>query len=227
MAQLLERGRVAAGAAAFALAVLGVSLHALLLPAYTRALVVAVEAPAMAALPPHEAIALAEQVRAHVAGVRGVELPAVLPDGRPAFGERAVAHLDDVRDVIAGARAVTIAALAFVAAWTAWTLRGRATRRTRVLARSMRAAAVTLAGALGMVALAAIADFGWVFTIFHAMFFEGDTWLFPPGELLIQLFPLPFWSISGAAWGALVALGAGLLGVSSRRVRLRAEAPGA
>ncbi|MBS3956891.1 MAG: DUF1461 domain-containing protein [Clostridiales bacterium] len=211
----------AVGAFAFVLAVLGVSLHVLLVPAYTRVLVLAVGAPELAGLPSEETLVLAEQVRAHVAGEPNVELPGTLPDGRAAFGERAVAHLDDVRDVIARARLAMWVAIAIAVAWVTWGLTGLQARRMRALARSMRWAALALAGPLGVAALAMIADFDRAFTIFHALFFEGDTWLFPLGELLIELFPLPFWIVSGASWGALVALGAVILGVTARQVRAR------
>lgn len=36
-------------------------------------------------------------------------------------------------------------------------------------------------------------DFNRLFTQFHEIFFEGDTWLFYPSDNLIRLFPLRFW----------------------------------
>ena len=45
------------------------------------------------------------------------------------------------------------------------------------------------------------------------MFFEAGTWQFSEEELLIQLFPEPFWVLAGAAWAGLTGIGAlGLLG---------------
>jgi hypothetical protein len=43
------------------------------------------------------------------------------------------------------------------------------------------------------VLITAVVNFNWFFTAFHRVFFEGDTWLFPYTDTLIQLFPLPFW----------------------------------
>ena len=39
----------------------------------------------------------------------------------------------------------------------------------------------------------AAVSFDQFFTLFHALFFEGDTWIFSYEDTLIQLFPLPFW----------------------------------
>jgi integral membrane protein (TIGR01906 family) len=36
-------------------------------------------------------------------------------------------------------------------------------------------------------------SFNWLFTQFHALFFEGSTWLFPTTDTLIRLFPERFW----------------------------------
>ncbi|MDP2400524.1 MAG: DUF1461 domain-containing protein, partial [Actinomycetota bacterium] len=60
-----------------------------------------------------------------------------------------------------------------------------------------------------------------LFAQFHALFFEGDTWLFPAGELLIELFPEPFWMTAGATWAGLVLLGGGLLYVVGSLLRPR------
>ena len=35
----------------------------------------------------------------------------------------------------------------------------------------------------------ALLFFNWSFTIFHRIFFTGDTWLFPQGSLILKMFP--------------------------------------
>ena len=200
------------GGTLFVLSVLGLSFQPLLLPSYTASLVLAVDAPERSGLSPARAQVLAEDVRAFVAGARGVELPDRLPDGRPAFGPDAVAHLVDVREVVAAGRLVAWAALVLAGVWTVWCLLGAPDRRA-LLARSLRGAALAIGLSVAIAAVVAVADFDTFFARFHDVFFEPGTWTFPADALLIRLFPEPFWVVSGIAWGVLSALGAGVLGV--------------
>jgi len=48
---------------------------------------------------------------------------------------------------------------------------------------------IFIAGVLVFVAV----NFNFIFTKFHELFFEGDTWLFHPSDNLIRLFPLRLW----------------------------------
>ncbi|HET6498796.1 MAG TPA: DUF1461 domain-containing protein, partial [Coriobacteriia bacterium] len=143
--------------------------------------------------------ALAERVRAFVAGADGVTLPLTLEDGRPAFDARAVSHLVDVRYVLRGAWIAAGIAAVLAAAWTMAAVR---TGRRRELAASLTGAAWGTAGAVALAVLGAVVDFDWFFTAFHAAFFAPSTWQFPADALLIRLFPEPFWAVSGAVWGA-------------------------
>jgi integral membrane protein (TIGR01906 family) len=61
------------------------------------------------------------------------------------------------------------------------------------------------------------------FTLFHSLFFEGDSWLFAYSDTLIRLFPLRFWQ-DAFLWAAVIALGGGLglaLGLKARRDKAR------
>jgi integral membrane protein (TIGR01906 family) len=219
MTPALRATSVGAGVA-LALVALGVPLLLMMLPAYTSALVVRVDAPALADLDVGQARDRAEEVRAFVAGVPDATLPTSLDDGRPAFDESAISHLDDVRVVLDGARVATLAAALAAAAWIAWTLRAR---RQRALAFSLILGAWSVTALVALATVVAITDFDDFFAGFHALFFEAGTWQFPADALLIQLFPEPFWAISGAAWGTLALAGGLLLGILGRRVRTRFE----
>jgi integral membrane protein (TIGR01906 family) len=35
--------------------------------------------------------------------------------------------------------------------------------------------------------------FDWLFTVFHRLFFTGETWIFPSSDTLIRLYPEQFW----------------------------------
>jgi uncharacterized membrane protein len=47
------------------------------------------------------------------------------------------------------------------------------------------------------------------FTLFHGLFFEGDSWLFLYSDTLIRLFPIRFWQDVFLA-AALITTGGGL-----------------
>lgn len=205
---------------ALALAVIGLPLRLMLLPAYTSALVVRVDAPARADLDVDQTRAMAEEVRAFVADEPGATLPATLADGRPAFDESAISHLDDVRVVLAAARTVTLLVTGAAIAWIAIALR---LRRRLELAFSLYSGALLVVALVALAAVIALADFDRFFAGFHALFFEAGTWQFPADALLIRLFPEPFWAASGAIWGALVLAGSGLLALCGRGVRPHPE----
>ena len=59
---------------------------------------------------------------------------------------------------------------------------------------------------LAMILYLAI-NFRQLFTNFHRIFFEGDTWLFKFSDTLIRLFPMQFWQDAFIAAGALTFLG--------------------
>ncbi|GAB4473756.1 MAG: TIGR01906 family membrane protein [Anaerolineae bacterium] len=116
------------------------------------------------------------------------------PDGSPMYNERELRHMADVKVVtrqlstagyiLIGVLAVCIVALAA----------GRSSRLP--LYRSLFAAGVLtiLLIAAGLIAVAT--SFNWLFTQFHALFFEGDSWIFLYSDTLIRLFPIQFWTMA-------------------------------
>jgi integral membrane protein (TIGR01906 family) len=63
-----------------------------------------------------------------------------------------------------------------------------------------------------VIALFASLAFWQFFTLFHALFFKGDTWLFEYSDTLIRLFPLQFWE-DVFIWVAVIVVG-GALGLA-------------
>jgi len=51
-----------------------------------------------------------------------------------------------------------------------------------------------------------------LFTLFHALFFEGDTWMFEFSDTLIRLFPMQFWQ-DAFLWAGVIAVG-GAIGLA-------------
>lgn len=106
--------------------------------------------------------------------------------GAPAWNEREVKHMVDVRVVIRNIFTFYLVAGVLLLAGLL-VLRGR--RAARTLQLGSLFTVVLLAG-LGIFAAVSFDQF---FTLFHGLFFEGDTWIFSYEDTLIQLFPLPFW----------------------------------
>ena len=48
-----------------------------------------------------------------------------------------------------------------------------------------------------------------LFTLFHALFFEGDSWLFLYSDTLIRQFPMQFWQ-DAFLWAGVIAIGGAL-----------------
>jgi len=124
------------------------------------------------------------------------------------FNERELRHMKDVKDVATalfiGGLVVLISSL-FAAAYL-WI-----TRRRRALRGALRTGAVlTLALIVGIV-IAAIVAWDTFFELFHAIFFEADTWRFYYSDTLIRLYPEQFWFDAALAIGILTSLGALLM----------------
>jgi integral membrane protein (TIGR01906 family) len=134
-------------------------------------------------------------------------------DGTPLFNDRELKHMQDVKQVTRAALAAWSIALLALAALGAWAWRGgwlpdfvRGVRRGGWLI-------VGLAGAIGVVVLTGLTvapDLFWgFFTLFHSLFFEGDSWIFRYSDTLIRLFPVRFWQ-DAFLLSAVISLGGGL-----------------
>jgi uncharacterized membrane protein len=63
-------------------------------------------------------------------------------------------------------------------------------------------------GLLGLILATVFLNFSALFTVFHQLFFVGDTWLFYFTDTLIRLFPMRLWQDLFIAIGAFSILGA-------------------
>ncbi len=134
-------------------------------------------------------------------------------DNFPLFNERELSHMQDVKHVIQNSLRVwyitlSILFLLFILFYKLNWL------REYYLALSQGGwLMITLALSLVFVAGAGILlnpDIFWAFfSGFHALFFEGDSWLFYYSDTLIRLFPIRFWQDAVIAI-AVIALGGGL-----------------
>ncbi len=107
------------------------------------------------------------------------------------YNDREIKHMSDVRELIAKERVFyaldgMLLLIALVA--SSWKKETRA-----IAARGLfRGAALTIVLFVGVAFFAAV-GFNTFFTLFHRVFFEGDTWLFYTTDSLIQFYPLSFW----------------------------------
>lgn len=197
-----------------AIAVVGLSLGVVTTSGATAMLVSRVGSAGLTGLGEERTLAVAEDVRAFVTGPGAPALPSMV-GRRSAFDVAATAHLRDVRAALLGARAVTGAAAVVLAAWLARALSRRRWGRVHSV---LRVGAGLTAGTVAAALLLGAADFEWLFTAFHRLFFAAGTWTFPADSLLVELFPERFWMVAGGAWGisaltvaTLMWLAAGLL----------------
>lgn len=134
-------------------------------------------------------------------------------NGTPLYNERELSHMADVKNVVRGALQawmislvglILIAVLAYRQKWMPDYVLGLRRGGTWMIG---------LATALGLIAGVGIVlnpDVFWqFFTLFHQVFFTGDSWLFYYSDTLIRLFPIRFWQ-DAFLWAAILALGGGL-----------------
>ena len=111
-------------------------------------------------------------------------------DGESIYIERELQHLEDVKVVLKGVLKVFWVAVSFTLigavfahyqAW--WDGYKRALSKGGWLTTAL----------LGLVLILSIVSFQALFTNFHLIFFEGNSWLFYYSDTLIRLFPIRFW----------------------------------
>ena len=127
--------------------------------------------------------------------------------GEPIYVERELEHLEDVKIVLQGVfkvfwGAVSILVLGGVYAsfrnwWNGYIL-------------AVSKGGWLTAGLLGTILFLSIVSFRSLFTNFHLIFFEGDSWLFMYSDSLIRLFPIRFWQDVFLFFG-ITTLAAGIL----------------
>jgi integral membrane protein (TIGR01906 family) len=105
------------------------------------------------------------------------------------YDERELKHMVDVRVLIERTRGFyVIDAILVIAA-----LIILARRATSHAARALLNGAIFTIAFFAATGIFAAVGFQTFFTLFHRLFFEGDTWLFNYTDSLIQFYPLPFW----------------------------------
>lgn len=137
-------------------------------------------------------------------------------DGLPLYNERELSHMEDVKRVAQGALRTWLAAIAVTVLLGIWAWRSG---WLDTYWNGLRRGGWLMLGLAAVIALFASLAFWKFFTMFHALFFQGDSWLFDYSDTLIRLFPLQFWE-DVFIWVAIIVVGGALaLAFSGKRVR--------
>ena len=113
-----------------------------------------------------------------------------LPDGTPLYNERELSHMQDVRNLTAIVLKVWLGLLAFftLVTFLCW----KTKEMNAWFTATRRGGNLTIVFIFSILFYLAL-NFNQLFTQFHQLFFEGDSWLFLMSDNLIRLFPIRFW----------------------------------
>ncbi len=138
-----------------------------------------------------------------------------MADGTPLYNERELSHMLDVKILLQQAGAVWMVCLGLVviSSVTAW----RAGQIKRFWLALSRGGWITIGIILAILISVAI-SFSQLFTLFHRLFFTGDTWLFLFSDSLIRLFPMQLWQDAFIWMGGMTIAGALLLALGGKRL---------
>jgi integral membrane protein (TIGR01906 family) len=127
-------------------------------------------------------------------------------DGTPLYIERELSHMHDVKVVTQGALQVWYVTVVLMVGLGVWARYGNWSQAFR---EGLRRGGWLLIGLVTAIALFGAIAFWQLFTLFHALFFEGDTWLFEYSDTLIRLFPIQFWQ-DAFIWAGVISVGGAL-----------------
>ena len=134
-------------------------------------------------------------------------------DGTVLFTERELSHMQDVKRVTQGALNTFYLALTALALLGLWSRRGDQWQAYRRGLKRGGGWMIYFAAALALVVLVGmflLPDLFWAFFAgFHALFFEGESWIFLYSDTLIRLFPIRFWQ-DAFLFAALIAITGGV-----------------
>ncbi len=114
-----------------------------------------------------------------------------LSDGSPLYTPRELSHMDDVKVLVVKGRLLW---LSLLVVFTFTTLYFYISRKMPQWKSAAASGGWLTLGLIGLILASVAIDFDTFFTLFHKLFFVGDTWLFYYSDTFIRLFPMRFWS---------------------------------
>lgn len=130
-------------------------------------------------------------------------------NGDDLYQERELVHLEDVKVVIQGLLRVFYGAIAVLIG--GGIVSSRDQRQNEFWLAIIRGGRLTAILLLTILFFTLI-SFRALFTSFHLIFFDGDSWLFNYSDTLIRLFPIRFWQDAFLVFGLVTLAGSGVLG---------------
>ena len=114
-----------------------------------------------------------------------------LPDGSPLFNSRELSHMLDVRNLTAPVLSTWMCICLF---FLMFLLISYFRKEIPAFLKVIKTGGILTILLIITILLGVWMNFNWMFTKFHQIFFEGNTWLFYLSDNLIRLFPTKFWS---------------------------------
>jgi integral membrane protein (TIGR01906 family) len=127
-------------------------------------------------------------------------------DGSPLYNERELGHMQDVKAVTKAALKVWYAVVVLLTGLGIWAWYGKWRQAYR---QGLRRGGWLMIGLVAAIGLFGALAFWQFFTLFHSLFFEGDSWLFLYSDTLIRLFPMQFWQ-DAFLWTGVISVGGAL-----------------
>jgi len=112
------------------------------------------------------------------------------PDGTPLFNARELSHMYDVKNVVQPALWVGYGVWFFILALGLWARFGGWWEK---FVKGIQRGGWVTVGLVAVIGIFAGISFWQFFTVFHELFFSGNSWLFLYSDTLIRLFPMQFW----------------------------------
>jgi integral membrane protein (TIGR01906 family) len=132
------------------------------------------------------------------------------PDGSPLFNARELSHMRDVKNVVHPVLWIGYGIWFLVLGLGLWARFGRWWEN---YIRGVWRGGWLTVGLVVVIGIFAGISFWQFFTVFHELFFSGNSWQFLYSDTLIRLFPLRFWQDAFLFAGALDVLGGLALGL--------------
>ena len=143
-------------------------------------------------------------------------------DGTPLFNERELSHMHDVKGVTKGALRVWYITVVLLVGLGIWARYGKWWQAYR---QGLRRGGWLMIGLVIAIGLFGAIAFWQLFTLFHALFFQGDSWQFLFSDTLIRLFPIQFWQ-DAFIWAGVISVGGALglaLGFKEKRLQSKSD----
>jgi integral membrane protein (TIGR01906 family) len=136
-------------------------------------------------------------------------------DGSNIYNEREISHMVDVKILLRKALNVFYI---FLGIYLIIFLLSYKAKTTKTLLKGLSSGGWLTIGIIGLIIAAVVISFNQLFTLFHKLFFTGDTWLFNYSDTLIRLFPMRLWQDAFILMGGITLIIAFIFAIYSRKL---------